>query len=232
MNRPPAKANRLDRTAAHRAADRIEQLIADGTLSPGEHVSEPSLAVLLGLSRGPIREACRALVERGLLQSEPNRGCFVRRLSMREVVDLYDVRAALARLAGRVLARRITPSQQVELARIVDTHEQAVAHGELEQVHSANLAFHAAIVAFSGNLRLQKIEAGMARELAMYRRHALRDIDHLRSTCVEHRAILDALAARDADAAGAALEAHILAGRVRFLESIGRDASLEPDPAT
>lgn len=218
-----------NRTASQRAADLIEKLIEDGSLLPGEHVSEPSLAARLGLSRGPIREACQTLVERGLLRNEPNRGCFVRKLSVRDVVDLSEVRAALARLAGRVLAQRITATQLDELRRIVDAHERAVTEAELNEVHATNLAFHAAIVAFSGNRRLQKIEAGMERELAMYRRHVLRDLAYLRDTSAEHRAILNALTARDIEAAGAALEAHILAGRVRFLESVDRHIYLVSD---
>jgi DNA-binding GntR family transcriptional regulator len=223
----PRTGAKTDRSAMQRVTELVERLIASGELKPGDHVSEPSLALRLGVSRGPVREACRALVERGLLQSEPNRGCFVRRLSVREVVDLYDVRAALARLAGRLLAQRITREQLAELERVVTAHEEAAAAADLRRVHALNLDFHTRIIAFSDNRRLQEIEAGMARELAIYRRRSLGEGAYVRETAAEHRAILAALAARDAEAAGAALEAHLLAARERFLATLGRDVALD-----
>ena len=214
------KSMALPVTVTQRVVDGIEAMIAEGSLAPGHHVSEPFIAERLEVSRGPVREACRALVERGLLIAEPNRGFFVRRLSEREVADLYDVRAALAGLAGRTLAPRITPEQQAELSAMVAAHEAAAADGDLVAMQAHNARFHSRIVALSGNLRLQAIEASMDKELTMYRRRAGSKAGAMPARNAEHRAILDALARQDAEAAGAALEQHMLNSKQRFLQTL------------
>ena len=86
----------------------IERLILDGELGRGERINELALAARLSVSRGPLREACRSLAQAGLLEARVNRGFFVRKLALKEVIDLYDLRAGLMRLAGELVARRIS----------------------------------------------------------------------------------------------------------------------------
>src|SRR5262245_28816248 len=87
-----------DLSATERARSAVERMVMDGTLAPGRHVNESALALQLQASRSVIREVCRALVENGLLVAYPNRGFFVREVSLRDAVELYDIRGALARL--------------------------------------------------------------------------------------------------------------------------------------
>src|SRR5271166_2135217 len=89
----------------------IEQLILRGELASGQHVNESDLALRFGTSRGPIREALRALEESGLVRSEKNRGVFVREISVAEADQIYDVREALDQLIGERVAERVTPAQ-------------------------------------------------------------------------------------------------------------------------
>src|SRR5450759_298404 len=70
----------------------IEQLILQGELAVGQRVNESELATRFGTSRGPIREALRALEESGLVHSLKNRGVFVREISIAEADEIYDVR--------------------------------------------------------------------------------------------------------------------------------------------
>src|ERR1019366_4409974 len=79
----------------------IEQLILQGELAIGQHVNESELATRFGTSRGPIREALRALEESGLVHSLKNRGVFVREISIAEADEIYDVREALDQLIGQ-----------------------------------------------------------------------------------------------------------------------------------
>jgi DNA-binding GntR family transcriptional regulator len=210
------EAQTLPVTVTQRVVEAIETMVADGRLEPGGHVSEPFLATSLGVSRGPVREACRALVERGLLTAHANRGCFVREISVQEVADLYDVRAALARLAGRTLAARITSEQQAELADISERHETASDAWDILAMQALNIAFHSRIIAFTGNQRLQAIEAGMDKELAIYRGRT----GIIPSRNAEHKAIIDALLQRDPEGAGAAMELHMLNSKTRFLQTL------------
>ncbi|MEZ0172325.1 GntR family transcriptional regulator [Microvirga sp. TS319] len=73
----------------------VERLILDGSYAPGERINENRLASELGTSRGPIREAIRALEGKGLIVSLRNRGSFIRQLSVREVREVYEIRSAL-----------------------------------------------------------------------------------------------------------------------------------------
>ena len=86
--------------------DRIEHMILSGELKAGEHLNENALAAELNVSRGPIREATRSLADAGLLTIMRNRGAFVREISLEDVLHVYDVRAGLASVAGRLAALR------------------------------------------------------------------------------------------------------------------------------
>src|SRR5262245_21640210 len=99
------------REAAETVADRIEQqleqLILSGEYAPGAHINENALAARLGVSRAPVREACRLLQRTGLVRIVPNQGAYVHSLSLAEIVALFDVRACLGRLAGQQAAASI-----------------------------------------------------------------------------------------------------------------------------
>src|SRR5271170_5746188 len=104
--------------------DEILRLILSGELQAGQKLNEIALASRLGVSRGPVREAFRALEEAGLVRPEKNRGVFVREISAGEALELYEVRAALDEIAGRFLAPRITEGQLAELRSMIDELER------------------------------------------------------------------------------------------------------------
>src|ERR1700674_4565207 len=93
----------------------IEQLILSGELAIGQRVNESELALRFGTSRGPVREAMRALEECRLVRSEKNRGVFVREVSIAEADEIYDVREVLDELIGERVAERATAEQLAEL---------------------------------------------------------------------------------------------------------------------
>src|SRR3979490_1579947 len=103
----------------------IERMILDGSFAAGERINENALAARFGVSRGPVREACRALAELGLVELIPNRGVFIRRIERREAEELYDLRAGLFGLAARLLARIVTEEQLVEMEALLDRMDAA-----------------------------------------------------------------------------------------------------------
>ncbi len=215
----PREALRLLRSESLSSVvqNEIEQRILSGALRAGSGVNENSLAVELGVSRGPIREACRGLVEMGLLTVIVNRGFFVREVTRKDAIDVYDVRASLMRLAGETLAVRVTDGQIDALAALVADMDGAEAGGDFEIFYDLNRAFHDRIVDFAENDRLRAISNGLVKELHLYRRRSLLQGGGLSVSNDEHKIILDALRSRDPAAAGAALEQHIQAGKARFL---------------
>jgi DNA-binding GntR family transcriptional regulator len=87
--------------------DEIERHIIEGALAPGDKLNEADWATRLQVSRGPVREAFRALEQAGLVRTEKNRGVFVRTVSLAEADEIYAVRAVLEEAACRMLASRI-----------------------------------------------------------------------------------------------------------------------------
>lgn len=216
-----ALRSRRSQSTTSLVRDAIESMIFDGEIKAGAHVGETALAAALGVSRGPVREACRALVERGLLVAEANRGFFVRKLSLDDVIGIYDVRASLARLAGRSLASRSTTEQIRELASLVDEMDDCVAQQDTEGFYGLNLQFHDLINVYTGNAKLLDIHTLLMRDLQLFRRRGLTADENLRASNEEHRLILRTVAARDIEAAGEAMEAHVLKGKERFLRAVG-----------
>ncbi len=88
----------------------IERRIVSGTLAAGEKLNEMDFSSALGVSRGPVREAFRALEQAGLVRTEKNRGVFVREISLEEADQIYEVRAALEAMIGQLAAQRRTPA--------------------------------------------------------------------------------------------------------------------------
>src|ERR1700722_2689859 len=97
------------------AAEELERMIITGELQAGDRINESTLAQLFGISRGPIREACRSLEKSSLVRVVANRGVFVREMSVEQAVEIYDVRAHIFGLAGRVAASRMSPRDVAEL---------------------------------------------------------------------------------------------------------------------
>ena len=197
--------------------DEIEGRVLSGALQPGERVNENALASELGVSRGPIREACGRLVESGLLAVIVNRGFFVRKVSRKEAIDVYDVRASLMRLAGETLADRISRNQLRILRDLVERMDAAEDVDDFDEFYALNREFHDRIIDYTENDRLRALCEGLVKELHLYRRRSLLQGGGLRVSNREHENILAALEAGDATRAGAALEDHIRAGKQRFL---------------
>jgi DNA-binding GntR family transcriptional regulator len=193
----------------------IERMIVGGRLAPNARVNENALAQELGVSRGPIREACSALAAMGLIEIIPNRGFFVRALSDEEALDVSEARASIFASMAMILATRITDSQLAILRELVDRMDKIVPTGEVSIYYPVNLEFHEQIARMCGNRRLGQIYLGLARELHIQRYRALSSGDVLHVSNAEHRAILDALAGRDPNKAFMAARAHILNGIVR-----------------
>jgi phosphonate utilization transcriptional regulator len=215
----------------------IERLILAGELAPGAKLTEAMLAERLGVSRGPIREAFRILEEAGLVRLEKNRGVFVRSIPLDEAMEIYDLRAMVDESAGRALAQRITPDQLKQLRTMVEQMERLVKGGQdtsaSDAYHELNLAFHDRIVEFVGNRKLIDLYRRLVKELSLFRRANLAGGQQIPVSVQEHRGILKAIAAGDADGAASALRAHVLESKQRTLKNHTPPAAAPADtPAT
>lgn len=194
----------------------IEQLILRGELAIGQRVNESALATRFGTSRGPIREALRALEESRLVRSEKHRGVFVREISVAEADEIYDVREVLDQLVGQRVAERATPAELAELEGVVAEMDAATALQDLKRYHALNLKFHDMLVAFAGNARLTETYRLLTKELLLFRLRGLQDGGGFAVSNTEHRTVIEAIAARDCARAGQLLRQHAAKSRARM----------------
>jgi DNA-binding GntR family transcriptional regulator len=115
------KAHSLTAVVQHE----IERMILSGELGPGERLNEKLVADKLAVSRGPVREACRALAELGFVHLIPNRGVFIRKLTRADAIEVYDLRAGLTGLAAELLAPLLANEHVAQLDGFVEDMEQA-----------------------------------------------------------------------------------------------------------
>jgi DNA-binding GntR family transcriptional regulator len=203
----------------------IERMILSGKIPAGARLNENALAAQLAVSRGPIREATRSLEQAGLVKIIRNRGVFVTEISLEDALHLYDVRSGLARIAGRLLASRVTAEQIDILTAIHDSLERAQAAQDQAAYNEGNRLFHTKLVEFSGNDRLIGYHETTEKELRLFVRRGVLGPARLRLSNSEHRQILDCVVDGDVEGAAAAFERHILNGKQRMLESLSSNGT-------
>ena len=202
----------------------IEKRILSGEIQAGGRINENQLAAEFGTSRGPIREAIRALEGVGLVESIPNRGTFVRVVSVEEVREVYDVRAALFGLAGRLLAERASAETVARLDGFIARMEAAATELDFDTYYPLNVAFHAFILDVCGNATLAREYKSFVKRLTLFRARSLVQGGGLTVSNREHRQMVDSVRARDPDWAHEAHWRHVANAKNRLLAVVRAEA--------
>jgi DNA-binding GntR family transcriptional regulator len=200
------------RSMASAAQEEIEKLILSGELPVGAKIGEAEMALRLGVSRGPIREAFRGLEEVGLVRFEKNRGIFVREVDLAQADENYVVRGALEAQAAKILAGKISDEEIRELRAIIKRMEKAVAQNAAADYAAMNLTLHRRIFEMAGNTKLLEIYSRITKELMLFRRRSLAP----HPTLDEHRDIVEKISAHDPAGASQAMLDHVEAARQRI----------------
>jgi DNA-binding GntR family transcriptional regulator len=217
----------VGRSTAQQVADGLGNLILDGSMRPGERISEAGIARTLGLSRNTVREALRLLQSSGLVRYSFNRGLVVWDPTDDDILDVFTVRLHLERLAATNLGKR-TDLSGVEAAHA--TFEAALESGDARTIVETDLAIHQAIVATLGSPRLDAFYAGLMVELRYFLvllsvdRREYENTDAVRS---EHRDLVEAFASRRPQKAVAAVTALLEENREMVRDVIARRAANE-----
>lgn len=234
---------RPERGLAHGIGEELQRLIYGGEIVPGARLNEAVLAERMGTSRGPIREAIRTLAGIGLVVAVPNRGFVVRQISVREMLEIYELRALLFAFAAQQAAEHLSAADRAGFERLLDGMDAACEAGDGQRYYVLNLRFHALLMAQCPNRRAQQAYEDHAKELHLYRRRHFDAPLNMRRSNAEHRRIFDAVAAGNAERAGRLAQAHVKQGRQRLLATLdlpaapadrrgGPSALLVPAPAT
>lgn len=203
-------------TLSEQVFRRIQAAIVKGEIAPGSKISEPELARIYGISRGPLREAIHRLEGQRLLVRIPHVGARVVSLSHAELIELYEIRESLEGMACRLAAERMSQAEIDELRAVLDLHEQDAAFkagvGYYQQ--EGDFDFHYRIIQGSGNKTLTQMLCGELYQLVrMYRLQFSATPNRPRQAFTEHHRILDAIAERDGELAELLMRRHIAASK-------------------
>ena len=203
---------------------RIRDDIVSGALHFGERITMDALSSRYGVSHMPVREALRELQGEGLVQIEPNRGARVRSIDSSFVENLFEIRTALEVMLVRRAAVRCTPGDIAELQAIEDTLEQLISAGDHALVVAENRRFHQAINRCAANVDALPIVDKHWMLLAALWRHYGYGEDRFSGVANDHQNLIQALAARDQEAAAMIMGAHATKAKLALLARIRAQA--------
>lgn len=206
----------------------VERAILAGEYLPGSKLNEAALALQLGVSRGPVREAFRMLDEAGLVRTEKNRGVFVRDIPIDEAVEIFELRAAMEELVGRRLSQSMTAAQRQEMETLVHAMEDAVKAADAHNYHRLNLQFHDRLVEMAGNRKLASIYRKLVKEISLFRRINLADEAVLPASAHAHWEILKAIASGKPETAGRTMFDHAMDSKLRMIENDEQRRGAQP----
>jgi DNA-binding GntR family transcriptional regulator len=212
----------LNRSAGEAAADLIRRAILDGTLEPGQRLTEEGLAHDLQISRTPVREALRVLRAEGLVTSAPYQGSTVREYAADDLDDMYQLRALLEGHGARRAAQRIDDDG---LDKLRSSCDRLVALGDasednVAQIVEENLYFHTTILEISGSHRLVEMVRKVIELPLVYKSYHWYSPDQKRLSEHAHRQLVQVLAAGDPDRAELIMRGHVYDGRDVLLAHI------------
>jgi len=192
------------RTPIDSIYERIRQKILDSEVAPGSQILEQELAVMLGVSRTPVREAVIRLQNEGLLEIIPRHGVRIVPIAVSDMREIYDVLISLEPRAAELLAARgASPKELRELAASCEKMTDSLARGEMEAWALADEEFHLGIVQLSNNRRLVDIILNCWDQVHRARYFTLRLRQHPQpsKSIEEHYEIIEAIRRGDAHAA-------------------------------
>ena len=188
----------------------LREAIVSGELLPGERLLEEELSARLGLGRAAVRMALVRLEHDGLVERERHRGARVRRVSEAEAIEILEARAALEGLAARHAARDADQAAIDGLREIIAEMGRLRSEGDLIGLSNANARLHAAILEASGHDTAKRLSRTLSSQIVRFQYRTVLLPGRPERSYAEHSAIVEAIAARDPDAAEKAMQRHLL----------------------
>ncbi|MDP3084046.1 MAG: GntR family transcriptional regulator [Rubrivivax sp.] len=203
---PPASRPLSPRALYQDVAERLRQQIFARELEPGSWIDELKLCGEYGISRTPMREALKVLAVEGLVTMKVRRGAYVTEMSRDDVAQVYHLLALLESDAAATVAREAGAEQRAELQRVHDQLEELV--GQRDAFFAANEHFHMILLQIAGNRWATQTAIDLRKVMKLNRHHSLFKQGRLAESLAEHRAVLAAILAGDAEAARRLMKAH------------------------
>ncbi len=201
----------------------LREAIIQGRLKPGERLMEIQLAEEMGVSRTPVREAIRKLELEGFVVMVPRKGAYVASFSVKDIVDVFEIRAALEGLAAGLAAERATEEELEEMERaVLQTHEVSNGH-DLNELVEKDTAFHELIYKASRNQRLVQIITHLKEQIQHFRTTSLAVPGRGKHAVEEHKGIVEAISQRNIELASSLAREHVENAEQLFLSAVGEE---------
>lgn len=191
-------------------AELLRQRIFRRELEPGSWIDELKLAEEYGISRTPLREALKVLAAEGLVTMKVRRGAYVTEVSEQDLADVYHLLSLLESDAAGVVAERATDAQRAELKALHAELEAAI--GDRERFFAINERFHMQLLAIANNKWRDQMVADLRKVMKLNRHNSLLKAGRIAESLAEHRSVMAAIEARDAEAAMARMREHFQNG--------------------
>jgi DNA-binding GntR family transcriptional regulator len=185
-------------------AELLRQRIFQRALEPGSWIDEMKIAEEFGISRTPLREALKVLAAEGLVTMKVRRGAYVTEVSQQDLSDVYHLLSLLESDAAAVVATKATDAELQELQALHTTLEAAATRGDTagkantDQFFAVNEQFHMRLLEIANNRWRDQMVADLRKVMKLNRHNSLLKTGRIEESLAEHRAIMEALAARDA----------------------------------
>jgi DNA-binding GntR family transcriptional regulator len=200
-------------TLRNQAAESIRASIVAGDWQIGRILSASSVAVRLGVSITPVREAMLDLENAGLIVAVRNRGYRVMHIRDEDLDEIIMVRQMLEPPAARLAAGRVTDDDIVRLRVMVAAIESAASTGDINGFALADRDFHLGLIELTGNKRLVHYVRQLRDQTMLIGLHSLAKKGKLEASASDHRRILKAVAKGDGPTAERLMRAHLKHGR-------------------
>lgn len=187
----------------------LREAIINATLKPGERLMEIQLAEEMGVSRTPVREAIRKLELEGFVVMVPRKGAYVAGISMKDIADVFEIRAAMEGLAAGLAAERITEEELEQLERILVKVGECVNNSDLEKLIEVDTEFHDTLFKASRNERLVQIVSNLREQIQRFRTASLATPGRMQFALQEHKNIVEAVSDRNVELAQSLAREHI-----------------------
>jgi DNA-binding GntR family transcriptional regulator len=188
--------------------ERLHQAIVRGDFQPNERLIEMDLAQLYNIGRAAIRTALARLEQDGLVERVPNRGARVRAISEEEAIERIEARAILEALAARYAARNAIDADIADLRAIVGEMEACLVEGDLLGISERNGRLHDRLLQIANNKTVTHLIEHLHIQHVRSQFRLILVPGRPQRSVAEHRAIVEAVASRDPDAAEAAMRSH------------------------
>jgi len=187
---------------------------------PSYRFTEEGLCEEFGVSRSPVREALRMLVENGLVDKEPHKGYTVKQLDMREIHELYEVRLALELFVVTLLTKTGVPDADWQRLHKIWRSILDKIPENVNDFSDKDEEFHEALAVFTNNKSLIQHLHSINERLHFIRMMDITTSERLRTTCEQHLRILECIKAGDVNCAREALELNIQDGRENVEQAV------------